>query len=340
MPKRRKMSRSCALRYVVLILNILMIAINLPKFLAKPSAFLFSRRSTVKYVVSSKTLLSMQSRSTLQRHSSTSFSQYFHPIKGGGKIVSPLLFSERFGGDVALRDSDREILRATRNWINRVVVGLSLCPFAEKPIKDGKLSIYVVRGGYDSYPGWNYDGSRSRRKSWKKSSNDASGEDASNKNNPEPLDPIGSKLLTEMLRLAPDDVSGTSIIVVPDLYPNDFQSFLSYLSEQVEENIMDPYDLHGMLQIAPFHPEFMFGGSTENGNSAENCTNRSPYPMFHILKEIEVDRAVQRLDGDAGKVWRRNVKIMNYLGFGGLQKVLDGTKVKGSVLPSPVDVSR
>jgi len=206
MLKRRKMSRSCALRYVVLILNILMIAINLPKFLAKPSAFLFSRRSTVKYVVSSKTLLSMQSRSTLQRHSSTSFSQYFHPIKGGGKIVSPLLFSERFGGDVALRDSDREILRATRNWINRVVVGLSLCPFAEKPIKDGKLSIYVVRGGYDSYPGWNYDGSRSRRKSWKKSSNDASGEDASNKNNPEPLDPIGSKLLTETSRGRPSSL--------------------------------------------------------------------------------------------------------------------------------------
>eukprot|EP00588_Corethron_pennatum_P010234 CAMPEP_0194276492 /NCGR_PEP_ID=MMETSP0169-20130528/9079_1 /TAXON_ID=218684 /ORGANISM="Corethron pennatum, Strain L29A3" /LENGTH=158 /DNA_ID=CAMNT_0039020227 /DNA_START=373 /DNA_END=847 /DNA_ORIENTATION=- len=109
---------------------------------------------------------------------------------------------------------------------------------------------------------------------------------------------------TEMQRLAPDDVSGTSIIVVPDLYPNDFQSFLSYLSEQVEEKIMDPHDFHGMLQIAPFHPEFMFGGfPSENGNSVENCTNRSPYPMFHILKEIEVDRAVQRLDGDAGKVW-------------------------------------
>lgn len=34
----------------------------------------------------------------------------------------------------------------TRKWLEQVVVGMSLCPFAEKPIKENKLKIYVLRG--------------------------------------------------------------------------------------------------------------------------------------------------------------------------------------------------
>jgi hypothetical protein len=32
--------------------------------------------------------------------------------------------------------------------------------------------------------------------------------------------------------------------------------------------------------------------------------------MFHILREDEVSRAVDKLDGDAGKVWRRNIDLL------------------------------
>ena len=39
-----------------------------------------------------------------------------------------------------------EYERETREWLQRVVVGMSLCPFAERPLKENKLKIVVVRG--------------------------------------------------------------------------------------------------------------------------------------------------------------------------------------------------
>ena len=74
---------------------------------------------------------------------------------------------------------------------------------------------------------------------------------------------------------------------------------------------MENLNLHGIVQLAPFHPQFVFEGSAPDG--IDNYTNRSPYPMFHILREDEVSRAVDKLDGDAGKVWRRNIDLLEMM---------------------------
>ena len=44
------------------------------------------------------------------------------------------------------------------------------------------------------------------------------------------------------------------------------------------------------MQIASFHPNYEFAGTTKD--DIENCTNRSPYPMLHLLREESIDRAV------------------------------------------------
>jgi hypothetical protein len=80
------------------------------------------------------------------------------------------------------------------------------------------------------------------------------------------------------------------------------------LVQYIEEDVMENLNLHGIVQLAPFHPQFVFEGSAPDG--IDNYTNRSPYPMFHILREDEVSRAVDKLDGDAGKVWRRNIDLL------------------------------
>ena len=41
---------------------------------------------------------------------------------------------------------NQKVEEITRAWVERVVVGMNLCPFAERPMKDGKLKILVVRG--------------------------------------------------------------------------------------------------------------------------------------------------------------------------------------------------
>ena len=125
------------------------------------------------------------------------------------------------------------------------------------------------------------------------------------------------------------DVPGTSLVVTPELYPDDFLKYLSVVTT-LEEDLMDDHDLHGHVQVAPFHPLFEFEGSGESG--IDNFTNRAPFPIFHILREEEVERAVDKLQGDAGKVWRRNVSFLedlkDSLGVEGVKRSVSGDATK------------
>jgi hypothetical protein len=104
---------------------------------------------------------------------------------------------------------------------------------------------------------------------------------------------------------------GTSLMICPDLYPQKFDAFLQVYNI-LNEGVLVDYDLTDDIQVAPFHPLFEFEGSGSDG--VDNYTNRSPYPIFHILREEDVGRAVDLLDGDASRVWRRNVDLLEALG--------------------------
>jgi len=112
----------------------------------------------------------------------------------------------------------------------------------------------------------------------------------------------------EMMRLQRLRSSGsTTVIVTPDLYPLDFQQFylfVQWLEEQLE-------DYEGEFQTIAFHPKFEFKGSGSEG--FDNYTNRSPYPMIHILAEDDVSRAVDSYGGDTSRVWKRNVAFLELL---------------------------
>ena len=47
-----------------------------------------------------------------------------------------------------------------------------------------------------------------------------------------------------------------------------------------------------------------------------NNTNRSPYPMLHLLREASMDLAVAAI-GDPGKIYRQNIETMRRLGAAG-----------------------
>uniref|UniRef100_A0A7S2EIU0 Uncharacterized protein n=1 Tax=Ditylum brightwellii TaxID=49249 RepID=A0A7S2EIU0_9STRA len=89
--------------------------------------------------------------------------------------------------------------------------------------------------------------------------------------------------------------------------------------------------MHGVVQLAPFHPSFQFQGTEEA--DIDNLTNRAPYPSFHILREDEVSSAVQKLKGDSSKVWNRNVRLLQNLqktfGRQKAEKIMKGDEVDG-----------
>jgi hypothetical protein len=72
--------------------------------------------------------------------------------------------------------------------------------------------------------------------------------------------------------------------------------------------------LEGTLQIASFHPHYQFEGSEPD--DIENYTNRSPYPILHLLREASIERAVDAFP-DAEEIYTRNQETVRRLGHDG-----------------------
>ncbi|HUH89099.1 MAG TPA: DUF1415 family protein, partial [Lysobacter sp.] len=53
-----------------------------------------------------------------------------------------------------------------------------------------------------------------------------------------------------------------------------------------------------------------------------NCTNRSPYPMLHLLREASVERAVEAFP-DPDAIVERNIATLEKLGVEGYRRLLE-----------------
>ena len=70
-----------------------------------------------------------------------------------------------------------------------------------------------------------------------------------------------------------------------------------------------------MIQVASFHPRYQFAGT--DADDVTNYTNRSPFPLLHLLREESVERAVAAFPG-AEQIYQQNIDAMRRLGLTGL----------------------
>lgn len=117
--------------------------------------------------------------------------------------------------------------------------------------------------------------------------------------------------LTQELRLlhaAPaNEIESTLLISTEGL--NEFASYNNFLD--LCKLLLEELNLEGVIQIATFHPDYQFAGTVYS--DVTNCTNRSPYPMLHLLREDSVTRAIETTP-DAECIYDRNIATMNKLG--------------------------
>ena len=92
----------------------------------------------------------------------------------------------------------------------------------------------------------------------------------------------------------------------------DFLEYNDFLD--VCEAAVVELDLEGELQVASFHPQYRFAGT--QAEDIENYTNRSPYPMLHLLREASIERAIAAVP-DTDEIYRRNIRTMRKLGHAG-----------------------
>jgi uncharacterized protein len=77
------------------------------------------------------------------------------------------------------------------------------------------------------------------------------------------------------------------------IFPHSFQQFDDYLDlVSLAESLLIKEGYEGIYQVASFHPQYMFAGAPLN--DAANYSNRSLYPMLHILREESIEKALEK----------------------------------------------
>lgn len=103
----------------------------------------------------------------------------------------------------------------------------------------------------------------------------------------------------------------TTLLVHPYVL-TDFLDYNDFLN--VADAALEDMGLENVLQVASFHPQYQFAGTQPD--DIENYTNRSPYPMMHLLREASVMRAVLAFP-EAGKIFDKNIATLRDLGHTG-----------------------
>jgi hypothetical protein len=167
------------------------------------------------------------------------------------------------------------VIAATRDWIERVVIGLNLCPFARAVYLQERIR-YVVTDNAST-------------------------------------EALAGRLAQELLALrdTPAETVDTTLLIHPHGL-RDFLEFNAFLD--IAESLVTQLGLEGVLQVASFHPDYQFAGTPADDIS--NCTNRSPYPTLHLLRESSIDAAVAAIP-DTESIYLRNIETLRRLGADG-----------------------
>ena len=124
-------------------------------------------------------------------------------------------------------------------------------------------------------------------------------------------------LVLELKHLAEADpkTTDTSLLIHPYVLENflDYNSFLDVCDAALIE-----LKLVGVLQIASFHPNYQFAGTQID--DVENYTNRSPYPMLHLLREKSIEKAIASYP-DTDKIPEKNIELLKSLDAKSLKKL-------------------
>jgi len=121
-----------------------------------------------------------------------------------------------------LRITNDEVISATRRWVEKSVIGLNLCPFAENPYRGKRVRFHV-----------------SEQRS-------AAGL----------LDELRAELT--LLATVDPEVCETTLLIHPWVL-NDFIEYNDFLG--ICDEVVAELGLEGVLQVASFHPQYQFAGS-------------------------------------------------------------------------------
>ena len=163
----------------------------------------------------------------------------------------------------------------TRAWVEGAVVGLNLCPFAKAPLAKGQVRFVVCES-----------------------------------DDPRVLLELLCAQMHALVAAEPAQLETTLVI-----HPNalrEFDAFNDFLG--AADVALADEGLEGVLQIASFHPDYVFADAAPD--AIANATNRSPHPTLHLLREASVARAVEAFP-EAEAIFETNIARLEALSTAG-----------------------
>ena len=122
--------------------------------------------------------------------------------------------------------------------------------------------------------------------------------------------------LLEKVADATTDEIPTALFVTPSLFV-DFDEYWNWFL--ICDSLLVQLGYEGKLQIATFHPRYEFEG--EPAEDASHYTNRSPFPMLHIIREDDIENALAQIRFP-DRIPERNRQHMRRLGKEGLLAIM------------------
>lgn len=174
--------------------------------------------------------------------------------------------------------STQRVIRQTKHWIDDIVIGLNLCPFAAPVVRKNLVDYLVVSG--------------------------------------DNMEQHLHQLADNLNRLDHQKNIETSLLIYPQAYKlfDDYLDFLHLANQLLEE-----MNYSGVYQLASFHPNYCFEACTDD--DAGNFTNRSPYPMLHLLRESSLEKAIASYE-NIEDVPKNNVIKLRQIGYKTMQQTL------------------
>lgn len=108
-------------------------------------------------------------------------------------------------------------------------------------------------------------------------------------------------------------------LLILDRGLSNFDEYLDALA--VLEQAVEEAGLQGVIQLASFHPDYRFEETGDDDPA--NFTNRSPFPMFHLIREDGLAAALESYP-EPESIPRRNIRCLRELGIDGIRDLLDG----------------
>lgn len=112
------------------------------------------------------------------------------------------------------------------------------------------------------------------------------------------------------------EVIETTLLLYPTQFV-EFADFLDYVTLAEQLLLLQGYE--GIYQLATFHPAYCFADAEQNDTA--NYTNRSPYPMLHLLRESSIESVLAHFPHPE-KIPERNITLLRGLGEAKMQALL------------------